>query len=583
MESLQGIKFPDYLVVAIYFVLVVFIGVYFSRKIKQAKDYFAAGNVMPWWLAGTSFYMASFSTLLFVIYNEIAYKYGIVAVIICWNVPVAVLLGGRLTAHLWRRARILTPVGFMERRFNKTVHQIFVWTGFPLRLFDNALKIYSTALVLMVAINSPGITFNRFVLFIGIVMIAFTYMGGQLAVMVTDFVQAIIIAVAVIVLFIMTYISVGGINGFMAGIPAGFFNPAPKPYDWTYLIFTVLALGLLTYNASWSLVQKYNCVKSEEDAGKMIYWIAFLTFIFPPLFFFPGMAASILLPGLENSRYAYAAICLKILPVGMMGFIIAAMLSATMSTLGSEYNTLSGVLTRDFYKRIINPGASEKREMLFGRFATLIIGVVTMLLAILLNSLKGLTLMDIMYRFFSAFGPPIMIPLIAGLLFKYFNSRGVIWGVISGAVTGAVLVAANVILVQKYSVQMAQDPQVDYWLRSGLNSAATMLNIAATTIGMFLGTIFYRTPEDEKKRVALFFEDLKRPFEIEEGGGGEKVSPFGLIGTTLFFLGLAIMAVAFVILGWYRDTNAFLINLAVAVFLMALGAVMKLSTRGKNA
>jgi solute:Na+ symporter, SSS family len=271
------------------------------------------------------------------------------------------------------------------------------------------------------------------------------------------------------------------------------------------------------------------------------------------------------------------------LPVGMMGFIIAAMLSATMSTLGSEYNTLSGVLTKDFYKRIINPLASEKKEMLFGRFATLIIGVVTMLLAILLNSLKGLTLMDIMYRFFSAFGPPIMIPLIAGLLFRYFNSRGVIWGVICGAVTGAVLVAANVILVQKYSLLMTQDPQVDYWLRSGWNSAATMLNIAMTVLGMFLGTIFYRTPEDEKKRVSLFFEDLKRPFEIGEGGSKEKVSPFGLIGMTLFFLGLAITAVAFVILGYYRDMNAFLINLAIAAFLMALGAVMKWSARGKTA
>ena len=58
-------------------------GLSFARYIRQAKDYFAAGNIMPWWLAGTSFYKASFSALLFVIYNEIAYKYGIVAIIIC--------------------------------------------------------------------------------------------------------------------------------------------------------------------------------------------------------------------------------------------------------------------------------------------------------------------------------------------------------------------------------------------------------------------------------------------------------------------------------------------------------------------
>jgi Na+/proline symporter len=142
MDNLTGIQLPDYLVIFSYFALMIFIGVYFSRYIKMAKDFFAAGNIMPWWLAGTSFYMASFSTLLFVIYNEISYKYGFVAVTICWIGPVCILIGGYFTAHRWRRARILTPISFMERRYNKTVHQIFVWTGFPLRMFDNALKIY---------------------------------------------------------------------------------------------------------------------------------------------------------------------------------------------------------------------------------------------------------------------------------------------------------------------------------------------------------------------------------------------------------------------------------------------------------
>src|SRR3989339_2021928 len=103
MDGFPGIKFPDYLVVAIYFALIVFIGVYFPRRINQTKDYFAAGNVMPWWLAGTSFYKASFSALLFVIYNEMAYKYGIVAIVILWLSPLCIVLGGLLTARRWRR------------------------------------------------------------------------------------------------------------------------------------------------------------------------------------------------------------------------------------------------------------------------------------------------------------------------------------------------------------------------------------------------------------------------------------------------------------------------------------------------
>jgi len=459
----------------------------------------------------------------------------------------------------------------MERRYNKTVHQIFVWTGFPLRLFDNALKIYSTALVLMVAIQQQGITFNRFVILIGILMIAYTYMGGQLAVMITDFVQAIIIAVAVIVLFVLTIVYIGDAGGFIARFPEGFFSLVRKPYDWSYLIFTVFALTLLTYNASWSLVQKYNCVRSERDARKMVYYIALLMFLFPPIFFFPGMAARVILPNLENTRFAYAAICLKILPIGLMGLIISAMLSATMSTLGSEYNTLSGVLTRDFYKRIINPGASEQREVAFGRIATLIIGTITMALAILLNSLQGLTLMDIMFRFFSAFGPPIMIPLIAGLLSRKFSARGVIWGILAGTITGVILIIMNIVLVQKYTGLMASNPRIDFWLRSGWNSAATMMNIAMTFAGMWIGSAIRKPPEDERKRVEEFFADLDTPFEIEDKSDKPRKSPFGIIGYTTLAFGCAIILISLIVLLAYHDRRAFGLDLGVGLFMALLG------------
>ena len=582
MTGLGSISLPDYLVVIAYFCLIVFIGYYYSRSIKMAKEYFAAGNTMPWWLAGTSFYMASFSTLLFVIYSEISYKYGFVAVTICWTGPVCILLGGYFTAHRWRRARILTPLGFMERRYNKTVHQIFVWTGFPLRLFDNALKIYSTALVLMVAIKHRVITFNRFVILVGILMIAYTYMGGQIAVMITDFVQAIIIAVAVIVLFVLTIVYIGDVGGFMAQLPEGFFAIVRKPYDWSYLIFTVFALTLLTYNASWSLVQKYNCVRSERDARKMVYYIALLMFLFPPIFFFPGMAARVILPNLENTRFAYAAICLKILPIGLMGLIISAMLSATLSTLGSEYNTLSGVLTRDFYKRIINPGASEQREVAFGRIATLIIGTITMALAILLNSLQGLTLMDIMFRFFSAFGPPIMIPLIAGLLSRKFSARGVIWGILAGTITGVILIIMNIVLVQKYTGLMASNPRIDFWLRSGWNSAATMMNIAMTFAGMWIGSAIRKPPEDERKRVEEFFADLDTPFEIEDKSDKPRKSPFGIIGFTTLAFGCAIILISLIVLLAYHDRRAFGLDLGVGLFMALLGYGLTLVSKRQN-
>jgi Na+/proline symporter len=574
----QGIRLPDYLIILSYFVVVVAVGIASARTIRKAKDYFAAGNVMPWWLAGTSFYKASFSALLFVIYNEVAYKYGIVAIVILWISPLCIVLGGLLTARRWRRARVMTPLGFMERRYSSTVHQVFVWTGLPLRLFDNALKILSTSIIFAVALRGLGLSIAAFMAIVGLVMILYSFLGGQMTVMITDFVNVSILAVSVVTLFVLTLGKIGNLAAFARALPAGFFHPAPEPYGWSYLVFTVFLVTVLSYNASWALVQKYNTLRSEKEIGKMIALIAGLMFVMPPIFFLPGIAARVLLPGISNAKEIYALISLKILPVGMMGLVLASVISSTMSTLGSEFNTLSGVLTHDFYKRKIKPGLSERQEIFTGRAFTVLIGTVTVLLAMLFNALRGFNLMDIMFRVFSAFGPATMIPLVFGLLFKKFNARGTIWGLTAGCVSGVVLVLTNFYLVQAYAEAMKTNPSLDFWLRSGWNSAATVVSITATVLGMVIGTATRATPEEEKSRVEAFFADLRRPF-LYEKAAGETLSPFAIIGFMLAAFGTLVAAISLFVLLDLKDTPAFRIDFAVAMVLVAMGLLMRMGRK----
>jgi len=580
MSGAEGIRLPDYLVILSYFLVVVSVGLFSARYIRRSKDYFAAGNVMPWWLAGTSFYKASFSALLFVIYNEIAYKYGIVAIVILWLSPLCIVLGGLLTARRWRRSRVMTPLGFMERRFSGTVHQLFVWTGLPLRMFDNALKILSTSIIFAVALRGLGLSITAFMALIGLVMVLYSFMGGQMTVIITDFVNVSILAVSVVTLFVLTLGRIGNLGDFVRALPPGFFDPAPEPYGWSYLVFTVFLITLLTYNASWALVQKYNTLRSEKEITKMIALIAGLMFVMPPIFFLPGIAARVLLPEIANAKEVYALVSMKILPVGLMGLVLASVISSTMSTLGSEFNTLSGVLTRDFFKRRIKPDLAEKQEIFTGRAFTVIIGAVTVLLAILFNALQGFNLMDIMFRVFSAFGPATMIPLIFGLLFRKLNARGTIWGLTAGCVTGVVLVLTNFYLVQVYAEAMKADPSLEFWLRSGWNSAATVVSVAATVLGMAIGTASRPTPDEERKRVDAFFADLDRPFLFEESRTGA-ASPFAVIGFMLAAFGALVAAISVLVLVRFKDPRAFKIDLVVALVLTALGLLMRLG-KGKS-
>ena len=175
-----------------------------------------------------------------------------------------------------------------------------------------------------------------------------------------------------------------------------------------------------------------------------------------------------------------------------------------------------------------------------------------------------------------------MIPLILGLLLKKFNARGVIWGVIIGATTGTILIVINFILVGVYAEQMAADPTMEFWLRSGWNSAATVLNILATLFGMWIGTITKPTPQEEKSRVNSFFDDLKKPFQLEATEKDSSLSPFKIIGFTLAIFGIIIALISLLVLFVYNNTQAFWLDLILGLTLILLGGAMWIKSKNKK-
>ena len=578
----------DYVVVAAYILLILFVGRYFQHAIRGAADYFAAGNTMPWWVAGMSYYMAAFSTIGFLVYNEIAYTYGFVGFTIMWVHGSTMLVAGLLLGHRWRRARVLTPLGFMERRFSHSVHQLFVWAGFPLRLFDNALRIYGTAVMTNVAIFgvAAGQDIDTGLLLwvigvLGALFIIYTWMGGQVAVMITDFVQAIIMLLAIIIVSSLCLAQFDGLGDLIRRVPPERWRVAQsigeKGYDWTYLIFNLFVLTVLNNAAGWALVQKYNCVRSETDVRKMVWFTTFLKMISPPLFFFPGLAARAFMGDqITDSRYAFAQVSFSLLPVGLMGLMLAAMFSASTSTLGAEYNTLSSVLTRDFYKRMLRPGATARQEIAFGRWATLAVGLVTMAIAISFHFSRTLNLMDLMHRYFGAFGPPIFIPVILGLLTRKFNARGVWVGSLAGVSVGLALAWLNLVLVDRYEDRMAAEPMVDWLLRTGYSSMLVVVNCATVVAGMWLGSKLRPRSVEEERKVDAFFADLERPYLIDAGNQATE-SPFRLIGLTTLWFGGVMLCVAVAVLLIGAGTRAFQLNLLAAGIMIALGLVMWLA------
>lgn len=536
----QGLHTADHIVIAGYFLLLTLVGFYFWKRMRQASDFFTGGNRIPWWLAGVSFYLTGFSAFTFVAYSEMAYRFGFVAVTLAWSSAVAMLAGTLFLAARWRRARIMSPVEFLEARYNKQIRQVLAWTGLPLKIIDDGLKIYATGVFVAIGM---GFDLKTSIVASGAVMLLYTFMGGLWAVVVTDFVQFIILTLGVVVLFPLVFAGTG-LGVLRDGTPSGFLAPINAPFSPLYVIAFYLLI-LLSYNGNWAFAQKFYSVSNEREARKAGLLAMALKIIGPPLFILPAMAARSLMPELNtppsSPQYTYAALSLRYLPAGLMGLMIAAMFSATMSTLSGDYNVMASVITRDIYHRLFDKGASERRLVIVGRLATLLVGALTIGIGVSLIATARKGLFEVMVTVFGLFVGPMLIPMLLGLLVRRVTWRGAAAGIAVGFVSGLSLFLYKALV-------LSNRPGIDTnWLRYDYEAIAILTNFAVTLGAIALVTAVEKVSETERTRIDAFFERLATPIRANENEAekaGEVFSPFYLIGWVTIGTGLLLLIAA---------------------------------------
>ncbi len=521
---------PDYVVIAGYFILVLFVGLYFNKKQKAAQDYFAGGHQVPWWLAGISHYMSSFSAFTFIAYSQIAYTYGWVAITLFWTTVPACVMGGLIFARRWRRARVITPVEFLEKRFSAPLRQMFAWAGIPVKIFDDSLKVFATALILSASV---GVDLKAAIIVCGIVTVTYTLLGGLWALVVTDYVQFLMKIAAMLLLLPLAVWRAGGSTEAFNGLPPGFLHMTGGPYDWTYLL-SFAALIAISYNATWALAQKYYSVPDEPSANKAAYLSAALNFIGTPLMLLPAVIGRKFLPDLisqHKTADTYVLLVLELLPVGMVGIIVAAMFSATMATISADLNAIASVLTRDFYQRLLNPDASDRTSVRIGRISTLCLGVIIIGLSLWIAISQQQSLFSLMVTIFSLFLAPTMLPILAGLTVRWVTWKGALTGFIAGLASGAI----TLILKTRYlpALPGMQGERASY----RFEGFSIFTNIAITAIGLWLGSVLPKADREEQARIALFFRDLDTPVAPDEVKASSEDSARPALGAATIIVG----------------------------------------------
>lgn len=555
------LTFPDYVVIFGYFLVVLVVGVYFNKRQTASQDYFAGGHQVSWWLAGISHYMSSFSAFTFIAYSQMAYTYGWVAITLFWMTTPACILGGLIFAKRWRRARVVTPVEFLERRFNAPLRQLFAWAGIPVKIFDDALKVFATALILSAGV---GADLTTAIVVCGGITVTYTILGGLWALVITDYVQFVMKIAAMLLLLPLALWHVGGPTHAFEGLPPGFLHFKGGPYGWIYLSgFSLIVL--VSYNATWSLAQKYYSVPDEKSASKAAYLSAALNFVGTPLMLLPAIIGRKLLPDLlAQGRTAdtYVLLVLKLLPAGVIGIIVAAMFSATMAAISSDLNAIASVLTRDVYLRLVNPGSSERRLVRAGRLVTLVLGGIIIALSLWIAFSQSQSLFHLMVTAFGVFLAPTLLPVLAGLTIRSLTWKGALTGFVSGLVTGITTFA-----VRTWYLPTLHNISPD-WANYTFEGLSIILNFAATVIGMWLGSVLPARDAEEISRIASFFRALDTPISATEVRRQEHDPARTAVGAATLTVGLLLILASL----FTNSMQARSIDAALGLILVGLGS-----------
>jgi solute:Na+ symporter, SSS family len=284
----QTLQTLDYWAIAIYMALMAGIGLFLGKYVKNIGDYFKGGNAIPWFSGAISNFMTKFSTFIFVAYAGIAYQHGFVALTLIWSTVLPALVGVLIYAKRWRRAGAMTPMEYLETRFNAPVRQILAWFGVLFKILDNMVRLYALGLFVKAA---TGTSLEMSILICGIIVALYTVAGGLWAVVITDVVQFVILIVATFILVPLTLKAAGGLSGMLQTIPDHFsWTNGPKGMPLYLSVYYLMIL--IKYSGNWTFIQRFYSVRDERASQKQGLLTMVFFFVFPVIFLFPGKSGN---------------------------------------------------------------------------------------------------------------------------------------------------------------------------------------------------------------------------------------------------------------------------------------------------
>src|ERR1700704_5043958 len=435
----------DLIIIGVYFAIVFGIGMYFARKERTSEDYFLAGRDIGWFFIGASLFVSNISTEHFIGLSGTGASSGLAVGHFEWLACLILLILGWVFVPFYLRSNVFTMPEFLERRFNRQCAVYLAAISIIAYIFTKiSVQLYAASVVLE---RVAGWSLWKTAVILVIVTGIYTVAGGLAAVIYTDTVQTLILITGAVALTIIGLGGVGGLEHLRAMVPPDYFHMI-KPvsdanFPWTGIFFGAPILGIWYWCTDQVIVQRVLSARDEGHAKAGTIFAGFLKILPVFMLVLPGIIAFALFPSLfnvvngrvTNGDIAYPTLIVNLLPPGLVGLMIAALLAALMGAMSSVFNSASTMVTLDFYKKF-RPAATERNLVTFGRAATgvmVVLGLLWVPFIHLISSQLYIYLQSVQ----AYISPPIAACFVLGILWPRLNAQGAISSLWTGFVMGA--------------------------------------------------------------------------------------------------------------------------------------------------
>lgn len=518
----------DWLIIFLFFVISLGIGIYVSKASgRSANDFFLSGRSMPWWLLGLSMVATTFSTDTPNLVTDIVRTNGVSGNWVWWAFLITGLLTVFVYAKLWRKSNVNTDLEFYELRYGgKPASFLRKFRAIYLGVIFNVITMSAVTLA---AIKIGGIMLGlepwETVITAGLVTVTFSAIGGFKGVVYTDVILFFVAMGGAIgaAYYLVNLPEVGGMQALLTHENVVDKISILPNFGNREALITLLIIPLaVQWWSSWYpgaepggggyIAQRMLAAKDENHAIGATFFFNIMHYALRPWpWILVALASLVVFPDLESIQTAFPKITadklgndlaypamLTKLPTGLLGLVLASLISAYMSTISTQLNWGSSYIVYDFYKRQINPEASQKRLVAVGRLSTVLLMVLSTLLALLLQNAMQL------FNLLLVFGAG------TGLIFilRWFWWRINAWSEITAMVASGLI--SLLLAIPSFGVKEALFGMEGVFPAWGEFPFVVLI----TTIIWMLTTFF--TPSESKEVLRSFYT------KIQPGGPGWK-------------------------------------------------------------